>query len=140
MPKNPHHRSASWTCVMVKDGPGLIDERVRTALEITAYKMHLDGWEATRFKVDTCEGYIENSGKTQSIAAITGLLYKAQVESDEGVYRINFLINARDLERGAERLKEIERGETGFGVAIEDDRAIPSPLLEFIKTIPRQLN
>lgn len=140
MPKRKEHRSApSWTYVMVRDGPGIIDEQVRIALEMAVYKMYLDKWEATRFKVASCDGYVENSGQTHSIATRIGVLFKAQIEAEAGMYRINFLVNERDLEAGATRLKNMERGDPGYGIGPVDERLIPEAMYQFLQEAPRQL-
>lgn len=141
MSKLKTHRPApSWTFVMVRDGPGIIDDAVRIALEVAVYKMHLDKWPATRFKVDTCDGYVENSGTTHTIAARTGVLFRAQIEDDDGPYRINFLVSERDLKEGAKRLKNIEKGDPGYGFGPIDSRIIPPDLFEFVQEVPRKLH
>lgn len=104
---------------MVKDGPGLIPDEVRTALEVAAYKLQLDGFDAVRIKDDSCAGYLETTWDSHMIGSRGGILFKAQIETDEGAYFVNFLLAEKDLERGAEILRQFEDQElhTRWGVA-----------------------
>ena len=132
MTDSNHHQARSWTILLVKEGPGLVGDDIRVALERATYRMRLDGWAATRFKAPTCEGYVEDAEKACSIAAVRGMLFKAQVDHDEGSFRINFLINESDLARGAQRLEELERDEPMRCVVTPDYGTLPRPLYEFL--------
>lgn len=96
---------------MVEKGPGLLDERVRIGLKKAACELHLRGWDKMNM-IDSkvCTGTIETEWKTFSVGARSGVLFKAQITEETGDYKVNFLLNTRDLERGAEVLREMEEG------------------------------
>ena len=98
----------SWTVLMVQDGPGMLSDDVRTALKIAACELHLKRAERMRIKSHVCEGFIETEWKTKVIGARSGVLFRCQIDSGGGNYRVNFLFSEKDLRRGADIIREID--------------------------------
>ncbi len=99
----------SWTCVGVEDGPGLISEDVRRQLMREACALHLRGKERAIIKGPSFTGIIIDTGKSCSIGARAGNLFRAHINHTEtGDSKINFLLSDEDLEKGAKTLKVLE--------------------------------
>jgi hypothetical protein len=110
----------SWTCLMVKDGPGMLSDDVRTALKMAACELYRCQWERMHIDSDACEGLIETTWSTHSIGTLSGVLFRTEIVAENGSYKVNFLLNSDDLERGADVLREmIENGEYGWQSADE---------------------
>jgi len=106
----------SWTCLLVEKGPGMLDDAVRTALKVAACDLHLKRWDTMHIMSDVCEGIIATSWSTHTVGARAGVLFRAEVDAEAGLYRVNFLLNIKDLERGAELLKAREDEEEEYWV------------------------
>lgn len=99
----------SWTCLMVGEkGPGMIPEDIRSALTMAACRLQMQGWDRMNISGDACEGIIETEWKTYSVGARSGVLFHCQVAGEGGDYKVNFLLNVRDLENGAKVLRDME--------------------------------
>ena len=98
----------SWTCVMVKNGPGLIDEDVKCAIKMAACDLFQRKIERNKLRNDVCEGYIQTEWKSRAVGARSGILFHAHITADDGDYQVNFLLSEDDLERGAEFVRDIE--------------------------------
>ena len=99
----------SWTCLMVENGPGMISDRVRTALKLAACDLHLKKWDQMHIVSDIVEGVIKTEWKTHLVGVRPGVLFRAQIDCEDGTdYKINFLLNEDDLEHGAKVLREME--------------------------------
>ena len=119
----------SWVCVTVEKGPGLITDEVRTVLKMAACDLHLKRWDRMHIISDMCAGLIQTKWETHSLGGASGVLFRAQVERDEGDYQVNFLLNERDLKRGARFLREIEEEPAGNWEQIPQEFEVPIPEL-----------
>ena len=120
----------SWTILMVKNGPGLIADGVRNSLKAAACNLTLKKWDKMHIVNDHCTGRIQTAWTTHNVGGRSGVLFRAQVESDDGEYLVNFLLSTEDLERGAEILRKMEEG--GQGMWADGSGQIPCPeLYEF---------
>lgn len=106
----------SWTCLMVEDGPGILPDDVRRALKMAACNLHLNKRDTMHFSSDVCNGIVESSWDTYSVGARAGILFRAQIESDVGGYRINFLLNTDCLDQGRDFLKRLDQSPSGTWV------------------------
>ena len=110
----------SWTCLMVEKGPGVLTDEIRAVLKMAACELHLKQWDRMHIHSEVCEGVIETAWATKVVGARSGVLFRTQIDSEEGEYLVNFLLNDDDLERGAEFLRELrEAGAAPTGVAEE---------------------
>lgn len=120
----------SWTCLMVDRGPGMLAEEVRAALKMAACDLYLNRLERMRVATEVCSGYIETGWETHSVGARSGILFRTQIDCEQGDYHVNFLLSVGDLERGAGRLRDrIERGE--YAVGTSEERFPCEALYEF---------
>ncbi len=103
----------SWTCLMVEKGPGILPDDVRVALEAAACNLHLNKTDSMHFSSNVCNGIIESPWKTYAVGARSGILFKAQIESDAGDYLVNFLLNTTCLDEGRDFLKRLEENLKG---------------------------
>lgn len=103
----------SWSCLMVEKGPGMIDDQTRATLKAAACNLHLKRIDRMVITSDVCGGIIQTNWDTHLVGERSGILFRCQVERDEGDFFVNFLLNTRDLEAGAEVIREME--ERGFG-------------------------
>jgi hypothetical protein len=105
----------SWTCMMVSKGPGLVSEEIRNHLQLAAADLTLRKWD--RMKIvgnkSPCEGIIETDWKHHLIGTRGGILFRSQVEGENGEYFINFLLSEEDLKEGAKTLQK-QYEENGF--------------------------
>lgn len=105
----------SWTCLLVQKGPGLLSDVVCTVLKAAACDLHLKKWDEMRLTNDLVEGIIKTEWKSYTVGSRSGVLFRAQVDSEDGNdYKVNFLLNKKDLERGAEIIRQMEE-RTGDG-------------------------
>ena len=117
----------SWTCLMVQNGPRMIEDEVRAALKMAACDLHLKKWERMHIVSDVCDGIIETAWDTHVVGSRSGVLFRTQIGSGTGEYMVNFLLGTDDLERGAEVLREMEeRGEAGWRTG---EGVLPCPAL-----------
>ncbi len=124
----------SWICLLNEDGPGIVPESVRDTLKITACDLHRKRWNRMPVIGDTCEGTLETRWDTHSVGSQSGVLFRAQITTDNGTWRVNFLLNVRDLERGAEMIREYEEGETPPWVRIS---GVDCPALRDFRDLTR---
>lgn len=129
----------SWTCLMVEKGPGILSDRVRGALESYACKLHLDRVDRIKITSPACGGYIQTEWKTYTIGMSTGVFFRCQVEIDGGDCLVNFLLNKKDLEVGAETIREMEENGPG-GWNISQGRLPVDELYVFYDLRPHNLN
>lgn len=101
----------SWSCVTVEKGPGLLDDAICAALKKAACALSLKGLDAMIFKEKICEGRIETEWKSFSFGTRNGILFRTEVDADGASFRVNFLLNRQDLERGEEVIREQEEGD-----------------------------
>lgn len=98
----------SWTCLMVEDGPGLVPDMVRDALKMTACLLHLERRDRTLISSDVCDGTVSTEWATHAVGSRSGILFRASISASGGDWRVNFLLHTRDLECGADILRERE--------------------------------
>jgi len=103
-------KNDSWTCLMVQDGPSMVSDEVRADLKIAACRLRLDKIGASRITGGVCDGYIETDNAHHMVGTRGGILFKSQITDENGDYKVNFLLNEDDLDRGAKYLEEIEEG------------------------------
>ncbi len=127
----PVRSAGSWTVIMVRKGPGMVSDDVRHTLETAAYKLTLDRQDKNHFKSRTCEGYLETGWRSVTVGTRTGILFKSVVDSGDGPFSVNFLVNSKDLDRGAEVLREIENGRNE-SVRVSEDAKLPDEMYDFI--------
>jgi hypothetical protein len=102
----------SWTCLTVEKGPGIISDEVRNVLKAAACDLHLKRWDQMPLENDLLTGIIKTEWNTYRVGGRSGVLFRAQVDCEDGTdYRINFLFNERDLERGAEIIRHMKEGD-----------------------------
>lgn len=97
----------SWTCVMVQKGPGIIPEDICNHLQFAACDLQLR--RADRMKIvgdGPCNGIIETDWQSHLIGTRGGILFRAQVDGEEGEYFINFLLSEDDLKHGAKMIMD----------------------------------
>ena len=120
----------SWTCLMVKNGPGMLPDDVCAALKYAACNLYHQQKAAMVIKSDVCDGFIETDGTSHSVGGRSGTLFRAKIEVEDGEYLVNFLMNGKDLERGADILRRtIEEGELVRGT--DTDRIPCDELYKF---------
>lgn len=118
----------SWTCLNVEKGPGMISDEVRNVLKAAACDLHLKRCDEMRIENDFVSGIIKTEWDTHIVGSRSGVLFRAQVDCEDGIdYQVNFLFHEKDLERGAEIIRQME--EHGDGDWIEDSTHIPCPEL-----------
>jgi hypothetical protein len=98
---------------MVENGPGVLDDNICAALKRAACELSLSRRDTMLVSTVVCNGVIKTAWTTQSVGTRSGVLFRAQLESDKGPFKVNFLLSEDDLKRGAELIKEIEEGRTG---------------------------
>ena len=102
----------SWACIMVRKGPGMIDEDTKATLIMAACDLKRKNRDRMGFKGDACGGLIESSWKTHLVGTCRGILFRASVMEEKDDYEVNFLLSDSDLENGARQIQEArERGE-----------------------------
>lgn len=124
----------SWTCLMVQRGPGMISDEVRSALTVAACRLQLNRHDASRISSDVCDGYIETAWDTHLVGTRSGVLFKTQLDCDEGTYEVNFLLSEDDLASGAAELERISLA--GEGEWVQGDGKIPVPALYDFLDLP----
>jgi hypothetical protein len=104
----------SWTCLMVQKGPGMLDDEIRLALKKAACCLSLASMDAMRIRETGCEGHIETEWRSYTVGGRSGILFRCAIETGArgGEFRVNFLLNRSDLERGREILERYEAGES----------------------------
>lgn len=117
----------SWSCLMVENGPGMIDDETRATLKAAACNLHLQSIDRMTISSDVCGGIIQTNWDKHSVGSRSGVLFRCQVEHDEGDFFVNFLLHTRDLEAGAEIIREME--ERGFDRWDESHEKFPVPEL-----------
>lgn len=115
--------SSSWICLMVDNKEGILSAEVRTALQIAACEAYVKGQLACiRFVCNVCSGIVESEWKEHTIGSHTGVFFKAQVETEEGNYRVNFLFDPVFLEKGNDSIRQLEES---AGVWMARDGRLP---------------
>lgn len=129
----------SWTCLMVGKGPGMLTEGVMTVLKAAACDLHRNGVERMKLDHNLCMGFIQTEWNTHTVGSRSGVLFHCQIESEAGEYFVNFLLNTKDLEAGADILRQLEEaGESGWGIGIG---TLPIPkLYEFRDLRPHRMH
>jgi hypothetical protein len=99
---------------MVQNGPGVISDKVRTALKVAACELKERELGEIRVSTSVLQGVIKTDWKSYMVGARSGVLFKAHIDHEDGSdYLINFLLNQRDLENGAGIIRQMEE-EGGF--------------------------
>ncbi len=131
----------SWTCVTIDKGPGVLPDELRTALKIAACEMYDDRKPLLRFDHTLGAGEIDTEWLHRMVGNRGGILFRARIETDDGEYQVQFLVNSDDLKRGAKRLKKvIERhGETWTYLPLETLGVIAKEF-DDLRARPRRLN
>lgn len=97
----------SWVCLSVSKGPGVIDEQIKAVMKRAACSLHRDKKDRKLFTSDICSGLIETAWKSATLGAQTGIIFHIEVENDDGLWQVNFMMNTKDLERGAAIIDEL---------------------------------
>lgn len=104
----------SWTCLNVEKGPGMISNMVRNVLKAAACDLHVKKWDTMHIENDMVSGIITTNWDTHVVGGRSGVLFRAQIDCEDGPnYKVNFLFHEKDLERGAEIIREMEEREGG---------------------------
>jgi hypothetical protein len=104
----------SWTCLSVEKGPGTISDEVRNTLKAAACDLYLKKWDEMRLENDLVSGTIKTEWDTHMVGGRSGVLFRAQVDCEDGTdYKVNFLFNKKDLEQGAQIIRQMEEHEGG---------------------------
>lgn len=91
----------SWTCLTVEKGPGMLTDGIRAALKRAACTLHRRKRDKMLFESEECDGIIETAWDSHLVGALSGILFRTQLTSEDGDFQVNFLLNTGDLERGA---------------------------------------
>jgi len=90
----------------------MISDDVRNALKAAACDLHLKKWDEMRIENDIISGIIKTEWDTHMVGGRSGVLFRAQVDCEDGTdYMVNFLFHERDLERGAEIIRQMAERE-----------------------------
>lgn len=113
----------SWTCISVEKGGGVIPEELKCAIKMAACQLHLEKRQNLLFESTFCSGYITTSWESVRLGGCSGILFSAELDSDIDEtmlnWRINFLLNTRDLEQGAKLLEQGEYEDTDLTFTTE---------------------
>lgn len=104
----------SWAYVMVSGSLGIVPEFVRDVLGAEACNLRLKKRDTISFKRTDISGVLTTDWTTRTIGAVTGVLFRSEIYIRGKKARVNFLLNAQDLERGSKRLRK-KFDENGFG-------------------------
>lgn len=128
----------SWVCLVVEKGPGVISTGVRSTLKMFACALHRTRQDKMLITSDFCSGHIETTWATHLIGTKGGVLFRAQLDDERGdFYQVNFLYSTDDLEKGANKFREMDEEE----VWVQSAGRLPLDLLyEFPDPISRRLN
>lgn len=92
----------------------MISDDVRNALKVAACDLYLKGWDTMHIESDIISGIIETQWDTHSVGGRSGVLFRAQVDCEDGTdYKVNFLFHTDDLKRGSEIIREMHEREDG---------------------------
>jgi hypothetical protein len=95
----------SWTCVMIDKGPGVLEDDVRDSLKLSACELAVNKLDRMQMSTPVCDGVIQTEWKSHNIGSRSGILFRAQITSESGDYKVNFLLSEDDLKRGAKILR-----------------------------------
>lgn len=97
----------SWTCVSRIKGPGILDDEIILLMKLAACMLEKYDRQRMNFGDADYDGIIETDGQSVSLGGIAGTLFRVDIEtSKDGRYQVNFLLNRRDLKRGAKLLAD----------------------------------
>lgn len=96
----------SWTCIAVTKGGGLIPDELMQVAKMAACRLHLEKRNDLFFTSEVCDGYITTSWEDKLLWTRSGVFFSIEASMDDREWQINFLLNARDLERGAKLLEQ----------------------------------
>ncbi len=106
----------SWTCISVERGGGIVPDELKCAIKMAACQLHLDKRQHLLFESEFCSGYITTTWDSVRLGGCSGILFSVELDSDIDKktlsWRINFLLNTRDLEHGALLLEQGEYKDT----------------------------
>ncbi len=125
----------SWTCILVQDGPGVLDEDVCAALKLAACDLALRKLDRMRISLDVCEGIIQTEWRTHVVGTRSGVLFRAQITEDTGDYFVNFLLHEDDLKRGADYISEVREKRYSMTTA---EGTLPVPELYIFKNLRKE--
>lgn len=94
---------------------------VGESLLVAAYQMASSYGRRKKIKTETHQGLVTTSYKRQRLATITGIVFLAQLESNDGVSVIEFILRDSDLEDMAEQEEILAVTDTEISIR-------PSPL------------
>lgn len=100
----------SWSCLAVEKGPGMLDEVILAALKKAACTLSHKGLDAMTFREKVCEGRIETDWKSFDLGSRGGIIFRTEVEAGDASFKVNFLLNRADLDRGEEVIRAFEDG------------------------------
>lgn len=107
-------------CLMVSGKP--IDDEVSTQLYVAACRMFDGGNNRKKLSGANYEGVLTTEFEYVSMGSIGGTRFRAEIETDSGTTRVDFVVHDRDVEAMLE-----EGGWSTFMVPVEDLRSRPSP-------------
>jgi hypothetical protein len=79
----------------------MVPEEVQHTLIKASCFLFRNQEECIGFKNEICAGELATKWESRSIGALSGYLFKARVEHENGDYVVSFLLNESDLTRGA---------------------------------------
>lgn len=89
----------------------MLTDEVCAVLKAAACELHLKKWDRMPIASDVCDGIIETKWDTHAVESRSGVLFRTQLEGEKGDYFVNFLLHTKDLEHGAEMLRELNEQE-----------------------------
>ena len=118
----------SWTCLMVKNGPGMLPDDVCAELRLFACKMQQGHASEMYMRGKHCSGPLKTDWDSFSVGSRSGILFRAHFDWKVGECQVNFLLGEDDLRAGARLIEEaMEKGSDGAWEMI--DGTIPVPEL-----------
>ena len=78
--------SDSWSCIMTQNGPGIVSDEIRLTLKAAACQLYAQKVERALIRSNHCGGIIQTEWKTATLGTRTGMVFKSQLEGDQGEY------------------------------------------------------
>lgn len=126
-----------------KNGGGLLSDEERNTLKAAACLLALDTKDENSFVTRTAEGTVKTEWKSYVIGGRSGILFRAQFDTEtQKDCQVNFLLSKKDLERGAEILRELEEGGGDEWDTVSSRACLPRELYQFedLRKSPRTLH
>lgn len=103
-----------------------IDDDTRDLLFGTAYLMIKTGRNRRRVRGDGCEGVVTTEFQRASLSGLSGVQFRAELETDDGKLIVKYIVRDHDFE-------EMEKSECGAWIDPHDP---PDDLEEHIRENP----